>query len=52
MVETMKARVHAERRCLKLAYGQKNDAYLGWDDSLASLEVLSQAVGQRPTLNS
>ncbi|MDP2001296.1 MAG: 3-deoxy-7-phosphoheptulonate synthase, partial [Rhodoferax sp.] len=29
----------------KLAYGQSiTDACLGWDDSLASLDVLSQAV--------
>ena len=32
----------------KLAYGQSiTDACLGWDDSLASLEVLSQAVAAR-----
>jgi 3-deoxy-7-phosphoheptulonate synthase len=32
----------------KLAYGQSiTDACLGWDDSLASLEVLSQAVTAR-----
>jgi 3-deoxy-7-phosphoheptulonate synthase len=32
----------------KLAYGQSiTDACLGWDDSLASLEVLSQGVKAR-----
>ncbi len=34
----------------KLAYGQSiTDACLGWDDSLASLEALSQAVAARRT---
>ena len=32
----------------KLAYGQSiTDACLGWDDSLAALDVLAQAVRQR-----